>query len=74
MLTEKEIDFLEQQIPILAAAASHQAYWRTLSAGGKVMIAENGYLIEVSSDGTRKILKEIEKPFKVTQRNYKLTK
>ena len=66
MLTEQELDFLEQQIPILAEMAMQQAYWQTLTSGDKVMIAENGFLIEVSPDGSRRVVKEIGKHVKVT--------
>jgi len=72
MLNEQELDYLEQQIPILAETATKQAYWQTLASGDKVMIAEDGKLIEVSPDGSRKIIKEIEKPSKVTQRFLKI--
>ncbi len=74
MLTEKEITFLEEQIPYLAETATKQAYWRSLAEGDKVMIAENGKLIEVSPDGSRKIIKEIEKPIAVVQKKYIITK
>jgi hypothetical protein len=74
MLTEKELDFLEQQIPVLAETATKQAYWQTLASGDSVMIAENGQLIEVSHDGNRKIVKEIGKPVKVTERFFKITR
>ena len=74
MLTEQELDFLEQQIPILAETAFQQAYWQTLSSGNKVMIAENGFLIEVSPDGSWKVVKEIGKPIKVTERFFKIVK
>jgi hypothetical protein len=72
MLNEQELDYLEQQIPILAETATKQAYWQTLASGDKVMIAEDGKLIEVSPDGSRKIIKEIEKPMNVTQRFLKI--
>lgn len=68
MLTDQEVDFLEQQIPILAEMAMQQAYWQTLTSGDKVMIAENGFLVEVSPDGSRRVVKEIGKPVKVTKR------
>ncbi|WP_394990712.1 hypothetical protein [Emticicia sp.] len=74
MLNEQELNYLEQQIPILAETATKQAYWQTLASGDKVMIAEDGKLIEVSPDGSRKIIKEIEKPMKVTQRFYKIVR
>jgi hypothetical protein len=74
MLNEQELNYLEQQIPILAETATKQAYWQTLASGDKVMIAEDGKLIEVSPDGSREIIKEIEKPMKVTQRFYKIVR
>ena len=74
MLTEQELDFLEQQIPILAEMAMQQAYWQTLTSGDKVMIAENGFLIEVSPDGSRRVVKEIGKPVKVTERMFTIVK
>jgi len=51
-----------------------QAYWQTLTSGNKVMIAENGFLIEVSSDGSRKVVKEIGKPIRVTKRFFTIVK
>lgn len=74
MLNEQELNYLEQQIPILAETATKQAFWKTLASGDKVMIAEDGKLIEVSPDGSRKIVKEIEKPTRVTQRFYKIVR
>jgi hypothetical protein len=69
MLTEKEITFLEEQIPYLPETATKQAYWRSLAEGDKVIIAKKGKLIEVSPNGSRKIIKEIEKPITVIQKN-----
>ncbi len=74
MHSDQELDFLEQQIPLLAEMALQQAYWRTLSLGYKVMIAENGFLIEVSPDGSRTVVKEIAKRVKVTQRLFTIVK
>ena len=74
MLTEQELDFLEQQIPILAETAMRQAYWQTLTSGNSVMIAENGFLVEVSPNGSRKVVKEIGKPVKVTKRMFTIVK
>jgi hypothetical protein len=34
--------------------ALQQAYWKTLSLGYKLMIAENGLGIEVSADGSER--------------------
>ena len=74
MLTDQELDFLEQQIPILAETAMKQAYWQTLTSANSVMIAENGFLVEVSPDGSRKVVKEIGKPVKVTERFFTIVK
>ncbi|MFN3849672.1 MAG: hypothetical protein ACK4NY_09600 [Spirosomataceae bacterium] len=72
MLNEKQIDFLEKQIPIMAEYATKQAYIETLASGDKVMIAENGNLVEIYPDGSRKIVKKIAKPIKVTQSSFKI--
>jgi len=45
LITEQEINFSEQQLPILAETATKQAYWQTLASGGKVMNTENCQLI-----------------------------
>lgn len=74
MLNEKEMDFLENQIPILAEFATKQAYWLSLAAGSSVMIAENGQLIEVFPDGSRIVRKEIPKRIKTTQRTFTIKK
>ncbi len=74
MLSEQELDYLEQQIPILAETATKQAYWQTLASGDKVMIAKDGQLIEVSPNGTRRIIREIDKPVRVTNRFFKIKK
>lgn len=73
-LTEKEISYLEEQIPTLAEYATKQAYWQTLNDGDKVMVAENGNLIEISPDGSRKIVKEIGKPVRVEQQVFFINK
>lgn len=74
MLTEEELDYLEEQIPLLAETATKQAYWQTLASGDKVIIAENGFLIEVSPDGSKKVVKEIGKPVKVYKRLFTIVK
>lgn len=74
MLNEQELNYLEQQIPILAEMATKQAYWQTLASGDKVMIAEEGKLFEVSPDGTKTFFKEIGKPVIMDQRNFKILK
>lgn len=59
---EAKLDFLERQIPELSAAATKVAYWRALSAGHSVLEAQDGVLYRVSPDGTRVVLKQIDKP------------
>ncbi len=68
-LTEKEIDFLEQQIPELAALATRKAYWDALSNGLSVTIAEDGKLIEVFPDGSKKFIKNIPPRIKMEIKN-----
>ena len=74
MLSEQELDYLEQQIPLLAETATKQAYWQTLASGDKVIIAENGQLIEVSPNSSKRVLKEIGKPVKVSNRFIKISR
>ena len=73
-LTEKEIDYLEQQIPELAEMALRKAYWQTLASGDSVLVADDGQLIDVQPDGTRTVLKTIEKPETIRQKHFRITK
>ena len=61
-LNDKTLDYLEEHLPELMATATKQAYWQTLASGQPVLIAEEGKLMEVFPDGTRKFIKEIAKP------------
>jgi hypothetical protein len=54
--------FLEEHIPEQAEMALKQAYWRALASGSSVLMSENGALIEVHPDGTKKIIKQIPPP------------
>lgn len=58
-LTEESMQFLEEQIPELAEAAVRQAYWDALNSGSSVLEYENGALVEVFPDGTRKRIKNL---------------
>jgi hypothetical protein len=62
---EKVIDYLEQQIPELAAAATKIAYWQALASGSSVLISENDEIVEVFPDGTRKFVRKIEPRIKI---------
>jgi hypothetical protein len=64
-LPEKSMQYLEEHIPELAEAAIKQAYWRALASGYTVLECENGFLVEVHPDGSRKILKKLQPPTKV---------
>ncbi len=57
--TEHQLDFIESHIPELAEVAFKQAFWQTLADGVSVMIAENDHLVEVSPDGTKKIIRKL---------------
>ena len=50
------------------------SYWQTLTTGDNVMIAENEFLIDVSPDGSRRVVKEVDKPVKVTKRLFTIVK
>lgn len=71
---EKVIDYLEQQIPELAAAATKIAYWQALASGSSVLISENGELVEVFPDGTRRFIKKIEPRVKADKRKFVIKK
>ncbi|MEZ0609595.1 hypothetical protein ACAW74_13850 [Fibrella sp. WM1] len=70
ILSDDELDFLEQQIPELAELATRRAFWQTLASGDHAVVAEDGLIVEVSPDGTRKVLKTIEKPQHIVQRQF----
>jgi hypothetical protein len=59
-MTEESMRFLEEHIPDLADAAVKQAYWQALATGSSVLVCENGVLVEMFPDGTRKVLKQLE--------------
>ena len=59
-ITEESMRFLEENIPILADAAVKQAYWQALASSSSVLVCEDGALIEMFPDGTRKVLKQLE--------------
>lgn len=59
-MTEASMRFLEEHIPDLADAAVKQAYWQALATGSSVLASEDGALVEIFPDGTRKVLKTLE--------------
>jgi hypothetical protein len=70
-LSEKALDYLEAHIPELAEVAFKQAYWAALATGSSVLLSENGNLVEVFPDGTRKFIKKLE-PWIPVERGQKL--
>jgi len=63
--SEATLDYLEQQIPSLSGAAVDVAFWQALAAGQKVLVSGDGGLYEAFPDGTRKLVKKLEKPLSV---------
>ena len=57
---DAKIDHLEQHIPELARAAVTQAYHASLAAGNHVWAVEDGAIYEVSPEGRRTYIKDVE--------------
>lgn len=64
---EKTMRFLEEHIPELADLAIKQAYWHALASGNSVLESENGSIVEVRPDGTRKVIKQLPPPTLIKQ-------
>ncbi len=73
-LSEKAIDYLETQIPELAELALRKAYWQTLASGNSVTVLENDEIVEISPEGTRKVIKKINRSLKVTSQKHYIIK
>lgn len=58
-MQDKEIDNLEQMIPLLASGAVKKAYLDNLSAGNIVLEVLDGILYEVYPDGQKKKIKDL---------------
>jgi hypothetical protein len=58
-LGEEAIQHLEEHMPELFAAAVTQAYWAALADGHNVVQREGDDLVEVSPDGTRRVIKPL---------------
>jgi hypothetical protein len=57
---ERTLDYLEQQIPSLSAAAVDVAYWQALASGQAVLISGDDGIYQVFADGTKKLVKTME--------------
>lgn len=62
---EQTLDYLEQQIPKLSAAAVDVAYWQALATGQAVLVSGEGGIYQAFPDGTQKLVKPTEKPLSV---------
>lgn len=62
---EQTLDYLEQQIPGLSAAAVDVAYWQALASGQAVLVSGDGGIYQVYADGSRRLIKTTEKPLSV---------
>lgn len=58
-LGEEAIQHLEAHLPELFAAAVTQAYQAALAAGHTVLQREGDDLVEVSPDGSRRVIKPL---------------
>ena len=63
--SEETLDYLEQQIPSLSAAAVDVAYWQALATGQAVLVSGDRALYQVFPDGTRKLVKSLDEPLSV---------
>ncbi|MES2469420.1 MAG: hypothetical protein V4675_19095 [Verrucomicrobiota bacterium] len=62
---EHTINYLEQQIPSLSAAAVDVAYRQALAAGQVVLVSAEGGIYQAFPDGTRKLIKTMAHPLSV---------
>jgi len=64
-ISEASMQRMEANIPELAGNALKLARLVALTAGGKVMEARAGQLIETTADGTERVIRSIAKPTEV---------
>ncbi|MCX6854239.1 MAG: hypothetical protein NTV80_04970 [Verrucomicrobia bacterium] len=57
---EQTLDYLEQQIPSISAAAVDVAYWQALASGQAVLVSGDDGIYQTFADGTRKLIKTTE--------------
>lgn len=62
---EQALDYLEQQIPSLSAAAVDVAYWQALATGQAVLVRGEGGIYQAFPDGTSKLIKTLKAPLSV---------
>jgi hypothetical protein len=71
-MSDQDIDRLEKQFPSVSGSAFVAARKEALDAGLTVVESIDGIIYETFPDGTRKKIKEVEPPVKVTPGIYKI--
>ena len=64
-LSEQAMQVLEANIPKMASDAFTHAYLNALTQSGKVLQAINGQLVEMSVEGTVRVIRAIAPPIQV---------
>lgn len=63
--SEKALESLENRIPQMAQAAFSQAHLKALAVSGKVLQVSGGHLVELSAEGSVRVIKSVEPSFRV---------
>jgi hypothetical protein len=63
--SEKALASLETRIPQMAQAAFSQAHLKALAVSGKVLQVSGGRLVELSAEGSVRVIKSVEPSFRV---------
>jgi hypothetical protein len=63
--SEKALEYLETRIPQMAQAAFSQAHLKALAVSGKVLQVSGGRLVELSAEGSVRVIKSVEPPLRV---------
>jgi hypothetical protein len=63
--SEKALESLETRIPQMAQAAFSQAHLKALTFSGKVLQVSKGSLVELSAEGSVRVIKPVEPSFRV---------
>jgi hypothetical protein len=62
MLTFDQYDLEEAKFPSLSGIAFSQAYQETLNAGLSVYVSIEGFIYEITPEGKRRKIKDIDDP------------
>ncbi len=63
--SEKALESLETRIPQKALKAFSQAHSKALAVSGKVLQVSGGRLVELSAEGSVRVIKSVEPSFRV---------